>query len=128
MAHRGGGQLLPPPPRPGGDFVASLCIVNGTLECPAQEDPHPYRDLPGGFSKHLQDTLLPPWIIRRGSMTAQEAHIVCAEWARMGPVVRNHARAGDPRAAVRRRAARGLGASHPASAHHVSSGGPRSPV
>ena len=77
MAHRGRGQLPPPPPlRPGKDFVASLCVVNGTLECPPQEDPHPYRDLPGGFSRHLEDALFPPWIIGRSSMTAWEARIV----------------------------------------------------
>ena len=56
--------------------------MNGTLECPPQEGPHPYRDLPGGFSKHLQDTVFPPWIIGRGSMTAWEARIVSEEWAR----------------------------------------------
>ena len=81
MAHRGRGQL-PPPPRPGKDFVASLRVVNGTLGCPPQGDPHPYRDLPAGFSKHLQDALFPPWIIGRGSMTAWEARIVGEEWAR----------------------------------------------
>ena len=72
----------PPPPRPGGGLVDSLRILNGNLECPLQEDPEAYRDLPGGFSKHLQDTLFPPWIIGRGSMTAWEARIVGAEWAR----------------------------------------------
>ena len=71
-----------PPPRPDKDFVASLRVVNGTLECPPQEGPHPYQDLPGGFSKHLQDALFPPWIIGRGSMTAWEARIVGEEWAR----------------------------------------------
>ena len=60
----------------------SYRVVNGILECPPQEDPHPYRDLPGGFSKHLEDALFPPWIIRRGSMTAWEARIVGEEWAR----------------------------------------------
>ena len=39
----------PPPPRRDTDFVASLHVVNGTLECPPQEGPHPYQDLPGGF-------------------------------------------------------------------------------
>ena len=72
----------PPPPRPDKDFVASLRVVNGTLECPPQEGPHPYQDLPGGFSKHLQDALFPPWIIGRGSMTAWEVRIVGEEWAR----------------------------------------------
>ena len=62
--------------------MASLSIVNGTLECPPQEDPHPYRDLAGVFSKHLQAALFPPWIIRRSSMTAWQTHIVGAEWAR----------------------------------------------
>ena len=71
-----------PPPRPDKDFVASLCVVNGTLECPPQEGPHPYRDLPGGFSRHLQDALFPPWIIGRGSMTTWEARIVGEEGAR----------------------------------------------
>ena len=74
------GNCPPPPPRPGKDFVASLRVVNGTLECPPQEDPQPYRDLPGGFSKHLQDALFPPWIIGRGSMSAWEARIVVEEW------------------------------------------------
>ena len=72
----------PPPPRPGKDFVASLRVVNGTPECPPQEDRHPYRDLLGGLSKHLQDVLFPPWIIGRGSMTAWEACMVGEEWAR----------------------------------------------
>ena len=76
------GNSPPPPPRPDKDFVASLCVVNGTLEFPPQEDPHPYRDLPGGFWKHLQDALFPQWIIARGSMTAWEARIVGEEWAR----------------------------------------------
>ena len=39
------GDYPPPPPSPGGDFVASLRMVNGTLECPPHEDPHP--SLPG---------------------------------------------------------------------------------
>ena len=56
--------------------------MTGTLECPLHEDPNPYQDLPGGFSKHLQDALFPPWIIGRGSMTAWEADIVGEEWAR----------------------------------------------
>ena len=76
------GDHPPPPPRPDKDFVASLRVVNGTLECPPQEGPHPYQDLPGGFSKHLQDAPFPPWIIGRGSMTAWEARIVGEEWAR----------------------------------------------
>ena len=76
------GDQPPPPPRPDEDFVASLRVVNGTLECPPQEGPHPYKDLPGGFSKNLQDALFPPWIIGRGSMTGWEARIVGEEWAR----------------------------------------------
>ena len=76
------GNCPPPRPRPDKDFVASLCVVDGTLECPPQKDPHPYRDLPGGFSKPLQDALFPQWIIGRGSMTAWEARIVGEEWAR----------------------------------------------
>ena len=73
------GDCCLPPPRPGRGFVASLRVMNGNLECPPQEHPHLYRDLPGDFSKHLQDALLPPWIIGRGSMTTWEARIVGAE-------------------------------------------------
>ena len=40
------GDSPPPPPRPDKDFVASFCVMNGTLECPPQEGPHPYQDLP----------------------------------------------------------------------------------
>ena len=76
------GNCPPPPPHPGGDFVASLRIVNGTLECPPQEDRNPYQDLPGGFAKYLQGALCRPWISGRSSMTAWEAHIGGAEWAR----------------------------------------------
>ena len=76
------GNCPPPPPRPSKDFVASLRVVNGTLECPPQEDPRPYRDLPGRFSNHLQDAPFPPWIIGRGSMTAWEARTVGQEWVR----------------------------------------------
>ena len=60
------GNHPPPPPRPNKDFVASLRVVNGTLECPPQEGPHPYQDLPGGFPKHLQEALFQPCIPRRG--------------------------------------------------------------
>ena len=76
------GNCPPPPPRPSKDFVASLGVVNGTLECPPQEYPHPYQKLLGGFSKHVQNALFPPCIIGRGSMTAWEAQIVGEEWAR----------------------------------------------
>ena len=70
-----------PPSRPSRDFVALLRLVNGTLQCPQQEDPHPYRDLLGDLWEHLRYTLFPPWIIGRNSITAWEAHIVAAEWA-----------------------------------------------
>ena len=61
--------------------MASLRLVNGTLECPTEEDPHPYRDLLGGFPKHLWGALSPPWVIGRNSVTAWEAHIMGAEVA-----------------------------------------------
>ena len=41
------------PSRPSRDLVASLRQINGTLECPAHEDPHSYQDPPGGFSRHF---------------------------------------------------------------------------
>ena len=71
----------PPAPHPSRNFVAFLCLVKGTLGCATEKDPHPYRDLPGGFSKHLWGALFPLWVIARNSMTAGEAHIVGAEWA-----------------------------------------------
>ena len=48
----------------------------------AKRSPTRTRTCRGGFSKHLQDALFPPWIIGRGSMTAWEARIVGEEWAR----------------------------------------------
>ena len=45
----------PPPPAPWQGLRSLPPIVNGTLECPPQEDPRLYRGLPGGFSRHLQD-------------------------------------------------------------------------
>ena len=44
--------------------------------------------------------------------------------ARVGPVVRRHARPGDPCAMICRHPARGVGAAHPAEAHHDPRGGP----
>ena len=116
---------LPPLPRPGKDFMASLRIVNGTLECPPQEDPHQYRDLPGGCLKQLQDAT-----DHRTRLHDRVGgpHSGRGVGARMGPVVRHYARAGDSRAAVRRRPARGVGAAHPATSQNDSRGGPRSPV
>ena len=58
-----GGDCLPPSARPSRDFLAPLRLVNGTPECPTQGDPHPYQDLPGGFSKHPRGALLQLWII-----------------------------------------------------------------
>ena len=46
----------------------------------------------------------------------------------MGPVVRRHARPGDPCTTVRRHPARVVGAAHPAAAQHDPRGGPRPPV
>ena len=110
------GEHPPPPPRPDKDFVASLRVVNGTLECSPQEGPHPYQDLPGGVSRHVQDALFPPWVIGRGSMTAWEG-------ARVGPVVRRHARPGDPCGTIHRHPAQGMGARHPAETHRDPRGG-----
>ena len=42
------GDHPPPPPRPDKDFVASLRVVNGTLECPPQEGPSPVPGPAGG--------------------------------------------------------------------------------
>ena len=82
MAHHGRGQLPPPSPAPWQGLRSLQRVVNGTVECPPQEDPHPYLDLPGGFSKHLEDALFPRWIIGRGSLTAWEAPIVGEELVR----------------------------------------------
>ena len=60
-------------PRPGRDVATSVRLVNDTLDCPAQEYPHPYPNRPGKFWTHLQSTLFPLWSIGRNSMTAREA-------------------------------------------------------
>ena len=73
------GDSAPPSPCLDRDFMASLHLVNGTLECPAQEDAHPYWDRPGGFSRNLQGALFPPLIIGHTTMTVWEAHIVGPE-------------------------------------------------
>ena len=115
----------PPPLLPGRDFLVSLCIVSGVLECPPQEDPHPYRDLPGGFSKHLQGALFPPWMIGHNSMTVWEAHIVGAEWAR--ELSRFCATTRALQTPVPQYAAVPLerwGGAHPAAAQNDSQGGP----
>ena len=61
--------------------MAPLRLINSTLECPAQEGPHPNLDLPGSFSGHLRGAFFPPWIIGRNSMTVWEVRIVGADWA-----------------------------------------------
>ena len=81
VAHSSRGRFTPPPPCPSMNFVASLRLVSGTLECPAQGDPRPYQDLPWGFSGQLRGALFPPWIIGPNSLTAWEARIVGADWA-----------------------------------------------
>ena len=73
------GDCPPPQPRPSRGSMASLRLVNSTLDCRDQEDPQPYRDLSGGFSKHIRGALFPLWIIGRNSITAWEAHIGDAE-------------------------------------------------
>ena len=76
------GNYRPPPLPLSRDIVDSLRLVNGSLDFLAQEDSHPYRNLPWGFYKHLRGALLPPWIIGRNSMTAWEARVVGVEWMR----------------------------------------------
>ena len=63
------GNSLPALSRSHRDFVASCHLLNVPLECHAINDPHPYQDLPGGFLRHFQSALFPPWIIGRGTMT-----------------------------------------------------------
>ena len=73
MAHHGRGQLRPPSPATCQGLRGLPPCRESPLECPPQEGPHPYRDLPGGFSRHLQDALFPPWIIGRSCMAAWQA-------------------------------------------------------
>ena len=70
MAHRGSGQLRPPFPAPWQGLRSLPPCRKWHSGVPATRRTHSYRDLPGGFSKHLHDALFPPWIIGRGSMTA----------------------------------------------------------
>ena len=71
-----------PPPRALRGFCGLPPHRERHLGMSTARGPDAYRDLPGEFSKHLQDALLPPWITGRGSMTAWEARIVGADWAR----------------------------------------------
>ena len=92
-------------------------------------DTHPYRDLPGSRSKHLQDALFPPWIIRHGSMTAWGVRIVSAECAlKSGRWCAARRAPGIPAQRYTAVPLEGVGAAHPAKAHHDLQGGPPSPV
>ena len=62
--------------------MAFLHLVHNIFECPSQEDPYPYQDLPGDFSKHVRSALFAPCLIGRNPMTAWEARIVEAERVR----------------------------------------------
>ena len=105
---------LTPPPRPSRRLVASLRLLSGTLECPTKEDPLPYRDLRGGFSKHLRAALFPPWFIRRLFDDCMgSAHRGRRVGARVELPVRDNAHLANPSNAVRRRPTGGLGTAHP---------------
>ena len=87
------GDHPPPPPRPDKDFVASLRVVNGTLECPLQEGPHPYQDLPGGFLEAPARRPFPT-VDHRARLHDRMggAHRGRGVGAGVGPVVRRHMR------------------------------------
>ena len=71
----------PPSPVPKQGFCGPPLPGERSSGLPGQEDPQPYQDLTGGFSKHLQGALSPPLIVARTTMTAWEAPIVGAQWA-----------------------------------------------
>ena len=118
------GDHPPPPPRPDKDFVASLRVVNGTLECPPQESPHPYQDLPGGVLEAPTRRPLPT-VDHRARLHDRMggAHRGGGVGTGVEPVVRRHARPGDPCATIRRHPAPVVGAGHPAETHHDPRGG-----
>ena len=101
--------------------------MNGTLECLAQEHPHPYQASPGGFSRHLQSTLFPPWIIGRNFMTAWEARIVGAEWAQ-GWCWWCAATRPPETPAERYAAVPLMETAHPTGTHNGPRGGPKAPM
>ena len=117
-------DCLPPPPRPGRDFVASLRIVNGNLVSPARGPP----SLPGPawwFLKAAPGHALPT-VDHRTQIHARMGGARCwrAVGVRVLPVVRNNARTGGSRTAIHRCPTRGVGATHPAAAHDDPRGGP----
>ena len=90
------GDCSPPPPCPGGNFVASLLILNGTLESPPQED----LPLPGpaaGFLEAPVGRSLPAmdhWTQLHDRVGSP--HSGRGVGARIELVVRHHARARTP--------------------------------
>ena len=118
MAHRGGGQLPPPP-----------TSWRGLRGLPPHRARHPgvfsARGLPpilgpaGGFFEGPAGRPLPGMDHRaRLHDRMGGPHSGHGAGVQMRPVVHHHARPRGPRAAVRHRHARGLGAEHPATAHH----------
>ena len=72
------GNCPPPPPQAGRDFVASLRLVNGILDRLPQEDPNPYRDLPGDFLKQLRGALFLTRVLGGGPSLAMRLHKIKA--------------------------------------------------
>ena len=107
-----------PAPRPCRDFVASLRLVTGHLECPAQMDPHPYWDLRGGFLEAPPRRALPA-VDRRTQFDDRVGGTHCGRGvgAQMEPVVCADTRSANPSNAVHRHPTAGMGTAHQTAAH-----------
>ena len=115
-----------PAPRPDKDFVATLRVVNGI---PATRGPRPVPGPAGGFLEAPARRPLPTVDHRvRLHDRMGGTHSGRGVVARVGPLLRRHPRPGDPCATILRHPARGVGAAHPAEAHHDPEGGPQPPV
>ena len=108
----------PPAPHPSRNFVAFLCLVQGTLGCATEKDPEPLPGPARGFLEAPLGRALPTvghrtqFHDRMGS-----AHCGRGMGERMEPMVRNNTRTGNPSNAVRRPSSRGVGSAHPTATH-----------
>ena len=129
MAHREEGRLPPPPRVPWQGLGGLPPCRERHPGMPTARGPPPVPGPAGGFLKAPTGRPLPA-VDHRARLhdPMGDPYGGRGVGARMEPLVRRHARTGDPRAAVLRHPARGVGAAHPATAHHDPRGGPPPPV
>ena len=129
MAHRGRGQLPPPSPAPWQGLRSLPPCREWHPGVPAARGPPPVPGPAGEFLETPTRSPLPT-VDHRARLHDRMGGPYSGRGvgARMGPVVRRHARPGGSRTTVRRHPAQGVAAAHLAAAHHDPRGGPRPPV